>query len=351
MKHILPLLFLVLGQTYFAAAQAPKYSNDFLAIGVSARAMSLGSGTVTGVSDATASYWNPSALLNTNYKWQGSLMHASYFGGIANYDFAAVSHQLDERNAIGISFIRLGIDDIQNTLNLYDANGNINYNNISTFSAADYAFGFSYAHMLKNAWKVGATAKVIRRVIGPFAQAWGFGFDIGLSRSWDKLEFGIMARDVTTTFNVWSFNTRDFAAVFAQTGNELPENSLEITLPRILAGIAYRFQLPKDIGIRPEVNLELLTDGPRNGFANVGRFALDPRAGVEIDYTKLVFLRFGVNNLQRTPDFGGEEKITIQPNLGVGLHFKRFGVDYAITNVGDRSRTFFSNVLSLNVSL
>jgi hypothetical protein len=33
--------------------------------------------------------------------------------------------------------------------------------------------------------------------------------------------------------------------------------------------------------------------------------------------------------------------------LGIGLKFKQFTIDYAITNVGDRSQTLFSNILSI----
>jgi len=331
--------------------QAPKYSNDFLAIGVGARAMGLGSGTVAGLGDATATYWNPAAILQDQHRWQGSLMHAAYFGGIANYDFAAVTHQLDDRNAVGLSFIRLGIDNIQNTLNLYDANGNINYNNISMFSAADYAFGFTYAHKLENGWQLGANAKVIRRIIGPFADAWGFGLDAGISKNWDRLQFGVMARDITSTFNAWSFNTAEFADVFRETGNELPQNSLEVTLPRLMTGVAYLFDLPYKLQLRPEFSLEILTDGPRNNIANLGRFSIDPRLSLEVNYARIVYFRTGINNIQRSIDFGGVEKTSVQPNLGLGLQFKRFGIDYAITNVGERSRTFFSNILSVNVNI
>lgn len=345
------LLCCLLISGLISQAQAPKYSNDFLAIGVGARAMALGSGTVAGLSDATATYWNPSAILQQKNRWQGSLMHAAYFGGIANYDFAAITHQLDDRNAIGLNFIRLGIDNIQNTLNLYDANGNINYNNISMFSAADYAFGLTYAHKLENGWQLGSNAKIIRRIIGPFANAWGFGLDVGISKNWNRLQFGLMARDITSTFNAWSFNTAEFADVFRETGNELPQNSLEITLPRLMTGVAYLFDLPYKFQVRPEFSLEILTDGPRNNIANLGRFSIDPRLSLEVNYARIVYFRTGINNIQRTIDFCGEEKTSVQPNFGLGLQFKRFGIDYAITNVGERSRTFFSNILSVNVNI
>ena len=41
--------------------------------------------------------------------------------------------------------IRFGVDDIMNTSNLIDNEGNVDYNRIELFSTADYAFLFSYA--------------------------------------------------------------------------------------------------------------------------------------------------------------------------------------------------------------
>jgi hypothetical protein len=118
-----------------------------------------------------------------------------------------------------------------------------------------------------------------------------------------------------------------------------------------MTGVAYLFDLPYNLQIRPEFSLEILTDGPRNNIANLGRFSIDPRLSLEVNYARIVYLRTGINNIQRTIDFGGVEKTSVQPNLGLGLQFKRFGIDYAITNVGERSRTFFSNILSVNVNI
>ena len=39
--------------------------------------------------------------------------------------------------------IRFGVDDIMNTSNLIDNEGNVDYNRIELFSTADYAFLFS----------------------------------------------------------------------------------------------------------------------------------------------------------------------------------------------------------------
>ncbi len=52
----------------------------------------------------------------------------------------------------------------------------------------------------------GANAKVIYRKVGHFAKAFGFGFDAGFRIRKDNWSLGIVAKDVTSTFNAWTFN-------------------------------------------------------------------------------------------------------------------------------------------------
>ena len=44
-------------------AQAPKYSNEFLNIGVGARALGMGNANVASVEGVNSGYWNPAGLL------------------------------------------------------------------------------------------------------------------------------------------------------------------------------------------------------------------------------------------------------------------------------------------------
>ena len=131
-------------------------------------------------------------------------MHASYFANIAQYDYAGFAMPIDDRSAIGISVIRFAVDDILNTTQLIDSEGNINYDRISLFSTADYGVTFSYARKLPlDGLNYGINAKVIRRVIGDFASSWGFGFDAGIQFERNDWKFGLMLRDITTTYNTW----------------------------------------------------------------------------------------------------------------------------------------------------
>ena len=52
----------VVGQNV-SDTKARKYSNEFLAIGIGARALGMSNATITSVNDVTAGYWNPAGLL------------------------------------------------------------------------------------------------------------------------------------------------------------------------------------------------------------------------------------------------------------------------------------------------
>src|SRR5690348_15097516 len=192
--------------SFAVTAQFRKYSNEFLNIGAGARGLSMGSAQVASVNDGTAGYWNPAGLVGVKENTQINLMHAEYFAGIGKYDYASIAFpSVNKKRTFAITGLRFAVDDIMNTLFLVEPDGSINYNNIQSFSSADYAFLFSYAQKWKESAKrnihFGMNAKVIHRSVGKFAKAWGFGLDAGLQIIQDRWRFGIVGRDITTTFN------------------------------------------------------------------------------------------------------------------------------------------------------
>jgi hypothetical protein len=334
-------------------AQAPKYSNEFLNIGVGARALGMSNSHVTSVNDVTAGYWNPAGLCGIGNQHQVALMHSEYFAGIAKYDYGAIATRLDSTSVFGVSFIRFGVDDIPNTTELIDANGNVDYSKITTFSAIDMAFLVSYAKTLKiTGLSVGGNVKIIRRKIGDFAGAWGFGLDAGAQYDYKKWKFAAMARDVTSTFNAWTFNLSDETkAVFLQTGNEIPENGVEITLPKLILGAARKFNITEKITLLSEVNLDATFDGKRNVLIKSNAVSMDPHIGLEAGYMNMIYLRAGIGNFQSYSNVLGERVRTIQPNIGVGVRIKSICIDYALTDIGDQSVALYSNVFSIKVDL
>lgn len=348
----------ILKKTYFILfllpvallGQTAKYSNEFLNIGVDAAAFGMANAVTASTDDVNSVYWNPAGLTQLE-DWQFSAMHASYFANIANYDYIAAAKPLDKRSAIGFSIIRFGVDDILNTTQLIDEQGNIDYNRISLFSTADYAFTMSYARKaLRSDFSYGVNAKVIRRIIGDFSSAWGFGFDLGLRYTKDKWEFGAMARDITTTYNTWTIDEEAFASVqnaVAGQNQELPEDT-EITLPKLQIGVAYNFEINRDIDLKTAFNLDTRFAQTNDVFSNKN-LSTTPAFGFQADYLDMVYLRGGVGNFQNVEQLDGTTNVGFQPNFGIGFKYKGIQIDYAFTDIGDQSVGLYSNIFSIKV--
>ena len=334
-----------------------KFVNEFLNIGVGARAHAMSGSVVASVSDGTAGYWNTAALTELEVPFQINAMHAEWFGGISNYDYFSIAKRLNKEKSsyASLSFIRLGVDDIPNTLNLIGADGSVNYDKITNFSASDYAFFISYATKVDDANKfsIGGNVKIIRRVIGPFAGAWGFGADLSVSYKLnDNITLAASGRDITTTFNAWSFNLDEASKeVFTATNNQIPSSSVESTIPRFILGSAYKNTFRKFTYLA-EIDINLSTDGRQSGLISSDNFALDPSLGIEIGYDDLVFIRGGIGNIQKALDQVNPEltRTEFQPNIGLGIQLGRVTVDYALANVGNVSGILASHIFSLKLS-
>jgi hypothetical protein len=350
--HSLLLLWLLLPTgVLFGQTNAPKYSNEFLRIGVGARAASLGNSVTATVQDATAGYWNPAGLVHMEKKHELALMHSEYFAGVAKYDFGAFATSLDGDRKLAISFIRFGVDDIPNTLNFRDGN-TFDYSRITSFSVADMALLLSYAQPIKpvKGMSVGGSLKVVNRLAGDFATAWGFGLDLGARYDVGRLHLGLALQDVTSTFNAWTFNTETFEEAFVAANQDIPQNSVEITLPSARLGVAYDFLKPdKKVQVRLAAEARLNTDGPRNVVANMGRVSVDPSAGLEIAYRKLIYLRGGVMNFQYFRDDSNDEYLTMFPTAGLGITFKNVSLDYALSNLNGFDQNLYSHLISFRI--
>ncbi len=337
----------------FAKAQTSRaYSNEFLNIGVDAAALGMSNAVVASSDNVNSVYWNPAGLTRMQDQ-ELSLMHSSYFANIAQFNYGAFAMPIDDVSAFGFSVIRFSVDDILNTTQLIDDQGNINYDRISTFSTADWAFAFSYAREAKlDGFSYGANAKVIRRVIGDFANSWGFGFDVGLQFKRGDWQVGFMARDITTTYNTWSIDEEKFSEISGAVENqnqELPETT-EITLPKLQLGLARTFTFHYDHILTAEVNMNMRFI-QTNDIISSSAVSATPSLGLEYSFVDLVFVRAGVGNFQNIQQLDGNSSTTFQPNIGVGFKYRGISVDYALTDIGDSSEALYSNVFSVNIDL
>lgn len=342
-------------------AQFRKYSNEFLNIGAGARGLAMGSAQIASVQDGTAGYWNPAGLVGVKDYPQINVMHAEYFAGIGKYDFASITFPgTNNKRSFAITGLRFAVDDIMNTLFLVEPDGSINYNNIQSFSSADYAFILSFAQRLRESTNknvhFGVNAKVIHRNVGKFAKAWGFGLDAGIQIFSNKWKFGIAGRDITTTFNAWSFTfTEREKEVLYLTNNEIPVKSTEMTAPRLVLGIARDFRLGKKTTLLAEANANITFDGKRNTVVSSDPVSLDPNLGLEANFNNVFFLRAGINNFQRALADGdtlNQKKVWIyQPSAGAGFKIQNVTIDYAFTNLANQSNPLFTHVFSLRLDM
>ena len=281
--------------------------------------------------------------------------------GIGKYDYASIAFPTaNNKRTIGITGLRFAVDDIMNTLFLVEPDGSINYNNIQSFSSADYAFIFSFAQKIKETERkkvnFGVNAKVIHRSVGKFAKAWGFGLDAGLQIHSGKWRFGVAGRDITSTFNAWSFTfTEREKEVLYLTNNEIPVKSTELTAPRLVLGIGREFKLGQKSSLLAEANIDLTFDGQRNTLISADPVSADPKLGLELNVNNVFFLRGGINNFQKALSDGdtlNQKKVWIyQPSAGAGFRIQNVAVDYAFSNLANQSNPLFTHVFSLRLNL
>ncbi len=345
-------------------AQSRIYVNEYLNIGVGARGLAMGGAQTASINDVHSGFWNPAGLMNIEDGLQVGLMHAEYFAGIFKYDYGAVALPMkNKKRTLGLSFVRFATDNIPYTLDYVQPDGSLDESKLKGFSAGDYALMLSYAQpikLLKDSnlvTNIGASAKVLYRNVGSMANAWGFGLDIGLQgRYKERLVFGLMMKDITTTYTSWTFNlTEAEKDIFRNTNNEIPIKSYEIMLPRFNLGIGYHLLKPKrKIQVLAEAGFDITTDGRRATLIASNTLSVDPRLGIEASYKQTIFLRAGVNNIYRAMDNSdttNKKKYTMfQPSVGVGFLVKSISVDYAFTSLQMQDNPLMSHIVSLRVN-
>ena len=192
---------------------------------------------------------------------------------------------------------------------------------------------------------------MVHRTVGDFANAWGFGLDAGAQIAVNKWRFGLMLRDITGTFNSWSHDAELVTDIYTQTGNEIPDNTLEITLPKVILGISKDWNISDHFSLLAALDLDFTFDGKRNVPINSDVMSIDPHMGLELGYKGVAYLRGGVGNIQQIKDFDGSKSTVAQANFGIGILIKQVQIDYALTDMGDQSDALYSHVFSIRASI
>jgi len=305
-------LVLTMHVSLLGATGVGKYAGEFIAIGVGGRALGLGGAYTALATDVTAGYWNPAGLSHMEYP-QLILMHDEQFGSLVNYDYGAVAFPVGTSTSLGLSVIRLGVDDIPDTRNAaVDVNGNVTYDpndlsridpsRVSYFNAADWAFFLTYSKRQSEVFSYGANVKFIRRELGENS-ATGIGFDAAVwFRPFENASLGLNVQDITTTFLAWDTGT-----------NELISPTMKIGAAYGIDAFEGRFT--------PVVDFDVRFEGRKYASAaNLGPVSFDIHSGLEFDYRNVIALRVGYSDIQQIT-FGGGLRL---PKLAIDYTFAKF---------------------------
>jgi len=318
-------------------AQATKYAGAFMENGGGARALGMGGAFTAVADDPSTTFWNPAGLTSST-SGELMIMHSELFGDLIDRDFAAYTQPVDwnllggERSGIGITLIRLGVDDIPFTDHLADsldvdpADGVISdeellrlfdlQDQIRFKSDQEFALMFSYGEQVGN-WHVGATLKGIRQSIGEYTSM-GIGADLGFKRPriWRSLDFGLKLQDITTTYMSWS------------TGHT------EIITPAVVPALAWHQDLPDwNMGLILAGSLETRFENRATADQfHSGSISANLHLGMEVAFSRKVFLRAGyVGGSDENPDLQTAVESDAWDNFtaGAGFRLMPLTIDYA----------------------
>lgn len=293
-------LFLIMTLVLVLPAQATKFAGTFMENGGGARALAMGGAFTAVADDPSATFWNPAGLTGLESN-EILIMHSERFGDLIDRDFASYVQPVDwsvfggESSGVGISIIRLGVDDIPFTEHLEDQldtndDGTVDdteilgildlQDEIRYKSNQELALLFSYGEKL-GAWHLGANLKFVRQSIGEYSSL-GVGMDVGLMRPhlWRNLDFGVKFQDLTTTYLHWS------------TGRN------EVITPAIVPGLAWRQPLPDwNMDLTVAGSFETRFDNRRTADQySAGSITGNAHLGMEVGFSGKVFLRTGFDS-------------------------------------------------------
>ena len=294
------ILFILTGFSLQGGWKNGKYSGAFLMNPVGSRAASMGGAFTSVANDVSTVYWNPAGLaFNTSAQITG--MHSERFSGMVNLDFIAAALNIREKTAIGIGYIRLGVDGIPQT-RLINANQTLSAENRPYIERyledSESAFFFSYGSSLNSRIYWGTSIKILYKSMGDY-QAWGLGFDGGLVYlPTQKLRLGMMLSDATTTMLAWQSGVKEYI------------------MPQLKLGCSYVFSY-EQLNVMPAFDIATLFYRDPDASVHLGNWSPHFHAGVELDYMRRVALRVG--------SFRG------QLTVGAGLRIAFIWADYCFS--------------------
>lgn len=166
-------------------------SAQFLKIGVSARAEGMGQSVASFIDDASASFYNPSGLMNI--KEDNLFVGYTFMPANVGLSFLSFSKRISDNDALAVSVIAFRSDEMKiRTVLMPEGTG-------QTFHVAEYALGLHYAHNFTEDLKIGFTLRYLHMNLvgdqfsrGSWSADMGIQYDTGLEGILEGLKIGMV---------------------------------------------------------------------------------------------------------------------------------------------------------------
>lgn len=286
MKSLLTLILVILSAgTIYAGGGETGFA--FLKIGIGGRSAGMGEAATASSTDATAAFWNPAGLIQSN-SHDVVFTYNRWINGI-QHNFGAAKFVYGN-NAFALHYISTGVEDIEQR----DIPSE---NPTAYFSSHDLAIGLSYARKMNDRLSFGVTGKYVYERIQSSVSA--FAVDLG---AWYDIQYAYDNPDMDRRWRVGLTLTNvGFSGKFV---NE------KVTLPTtIRLGSVYHI-LP----ITASGNMWLVAAEIEKPLAENVKTHL----GTEYGYKNIYFVRAGYQ-------LGYEARGV---SAGIGIKIRRVNIDY-----------------------
>lgn len=288
----------------------------FLSIGVSPRALGMGSAFSSLADDASAMYWNPAGLASLTEN-QAIFTYTDMFVDI-KHQFFGIAMPMGEMGTLGFHLTMVNYGEMEVTTVDYPEGIGL------TFSAGSYAIGFSYARQITEDFSIGANVKYLIENISN-SSASGIAFDVGTI--FDTPFYGI--RFASSINNFGSKMQMEGDDLLMQVDTDESRNGNNDQIDAYLGTDEYDIPLKLQIGLSRDfmiddmnrITLAIDATHPNDNAQYVN-------AGAEIGLLNDMFMIRGGYSQLFLDD--AEEGLT----LGAGFNYKVYGsyaiaVDYA----------------------
>jgi hypothetical protein len=321
----------------FLFSQNPyvNYAWELFEYSQSAENAALGGAVYAYQNKSSTSINNP--IFSSVKKDNFSITHQNRYSGMLSSDFISFDLNNNKKN-INLNFIYENIGSIPNTKNtlldwgndgqygtndfgegngILDSGERLDLEKISFFNQKRLGFYGAFLGHFFN-YPVGLGFKIISTELDQNL-SFGIGFDIGIIKNLNKLDYAIIIENFPSSGILWN------------------DGSIEKTLPSVKIGINkyYKFkELEYNFLFAEKISL---SDRHLDTQIRMNDYSMDLSFGFQLAYKRRLHLRFGRNQVNNLAG-------------GVGFLFQDFQIDYAFLNTAYNYNLGSHHIFSFHIS-